>query len=169
MQTAYQNLPMRAKDDPLVPAQQRLGRAIEAAVTGRERAWAEAMNDALGEVERALRQHPALAQNMGGASAQIDRTRPSLARQAQKLNEEQKELLQRVMDLRGKAQAAARIFGSDVNPSQPAGAANGTDSIPDFGTIQHLAEECQAGLQRILDAEAGLVLESVNTDIGAGD
>jgi hypothetical protein len=41
--------------------------------------------------------------------------------------------------------------------------------VPVFGDIRRRGEELAAGLQRSKEAEAGMVLESVNTDLGAGD
>jgi len=99
-----------------------------------------------------------------GPLAEVDETRPTLARQAADLRCDQDELLHEVVALREEAQRAADVFEGPVPATRKAGA-----SIPDFGTIRQDGQQLLARLQQARAAEAGLVLESVNTDLGAGD
>jgi hypothetical protein len=41
--------------------------------------------------------------------------------------------------------------------------------VPDFGALRQQLEEFAAALKHHRDEEAGLVIESVTTDIGVGD
>jgi hypothetical protein len=42
-------------------------------------------------------------------------------------------------------------------------------AVPDFGVFRQRAEQLVEGVQRYIQQEAGLILESVNIDVGAGD
>ena len=62
-------------------------------VPGRERDWAEGVMDALARLETALRQHRAGAKAPDGPLAEVDETRPTLARQADELRKDHDEFL----------------------------------------------------------------------------
>jgi hypothetical protein len=142
-----------------------LDQAVAADVPGRERAWAEAVVDALTHVEKALRQHRSAAKAPDGLLAEVDETRPTLARQANGLRHDHDALLAQVLALRNEAQQAAEAFQPAGSPS----ATTGAGGVADFGAIRRRAEQFLAGLQEAKAAETKLILESVNTDIGVGD
>jgi hypothetical protein len=107
---------------------------------------AVAVRHALAGVEYGLRRRIALAEAPDSPCPEIDCTRATLARQADGLHRRRGDLL---------AQTVA--LGEGV--------ADGAD----LGAVCRAAEELLVGLQEIEMAEADLVLESVNTDLGVGD
>jgi hypothetical protein len=142
-----------------------LGQALAADVPGHEREWAEAVGDALAHVETALLQHRAAAKAPDGLLAEVDETRPTLARQANELRSDHDDLLAQVLALREEVQRAAEAFQPATNPSS----AMNRRGVADFGAIRARAQQLLAGLQENTQAETKLVMESVNTDIGVGD
>ena len=152
------------KDDPLVVSLDALRQALVADVPGREREWAEAVGDALGCIERSLRQQAA-AKVSDGPLAEVDETRPTLARQADAVRSHYDDLLMQLLSLRDEVQRAIVAFTPAAELSTRPSAAG----VADFGAIRRQAEQVLAGLQQNKETEAKLVLESVTTDIGAGD
>ena len=157
--------PRRAKDDPLTLGLEQLGQAVAADVPGREREWTQAVKDAFARVEAALRQHRAAAKTPEGPLAEVDETRPTLARQAEELRNDHDQLLGQVLALREEVQRAGDAFQPAADPS----AKTGARGIADFGAIRRQVEQFLAGLRETKEAETKLILESVNTDIGVGD
>src|SRR5262245_14112204 len=92
--------PPQSIDDALMLSLDRLRQALAADVPGYEREWAEAVGDALAPVETALRQHRAAARSPDGLLAEVDETRPTLARQADELRHDQDDLLTQIVILR---------------------------------------------------------------------
>jgi ABC-type transporter Mla subunit MlaD len=142
-----------------------LRQALAAEVSGRERAWAAAVGDALARVEAALRQLRAAAKDLDGLFAEVDDTWQTLARQADELRSDHDDLLASVVALQKEVRRAAEALPPAANRPAPPGVAGAVD----FGTLRRRAEQLLAGLQENKEAETRLVLESVNTDIGAGD
>jgi hypothetical protein len=165
MMQAIPHSPPRMKDDALALSLDQLRLAIATDVPGRQREWAEAVEDALASVEKALRQHRAAAKAPDGLLAEVDETRPTLARQADGLRSDHDEFLAQVLALRKELQRAAEAFRPANIPSIMTLAGG----VPDFGAIRQQAEQLVAALQENKEAETKLVLESVNTDIGVGD
>ena len=155
----------RTKDDALALSLDPLRQALAAAVPGHEREWAEDVGEALARVEAALRQHRAGAKAPDGLLAEVDETRPTLARQADELRSDHDDFLVQVRALREEVRRAAEAFQPATDPT----AKTGAGGVADFGAIRQQAEQLMAGLQQNRDAETRLVLESVNTDIGVGD
>jgi hypothetical protein len=155
----------RRKDDALGLSLDSLRQALAADVPGREREWAAAVGDALARVEAALRQHRAAAKAPDGVLAEVDQTRPTLARQADELRSDHDDFLTQVLALREEVGHAAEAFQPAASRSGQPGAAG----VVDFGATRQRAEQLLAGLQANQEAEAKLVLESINTDLGAGD
>jgi len=164
---SQQSLPSqpRRKEDALVVSAERLRQALATDVPGHEREWAVTVGEALARVETALRQHRTSAKAPDGPLAEVDETRPTLARQADELCSEHSDLLKQFVALHEEVQRAAEAF----KPAADARAQTGTAGVPDFSAIRQQAEQLLAGLQQNKDAETKLVLESVNTDIGVGD
>jgi len=99
---------------------ERLTQALAADVPGRERAWAEAVIDALTAVEQVMRQQLAAAEALEGPLAQVDQTRPSLVRQSEEVCRNQSDLLGQVIALRQEAQKAVQAFSSTGDPQNSA-------------------------------------------------
>jgi hypothetical protein len=158
---------LRKKGDTLSLALERLSQALSVEVPGRERDWADAVEDELARIEQWLRQQVAATEAPDGPLAEVDQTRPTLVRQSDEVCRNQSDLLDQVIALREEVKQAARTFSS---PGDQANASPARKSaIPDFGTIRRRAEQFIAGLQQNKETESKLILESVNTDIGVGD
>jgi hypothetical protein len=163
-QARSQDRPRRT-DDALALSLDTLRQALAADVPGRERQWADAVGDAAARVEAAPRQHRAAAKAPDGILAEVDETRPTLARRADELRTEHDDFLEQVRALREEVRLAAEAF----RPGAGAAAQPVVAGVVDFGAIRRQAEQFLAGLQGHREAETKLVLESINTDIGAGD
>src|SRR5262245_1548049 len=164
-QTTSPSQSPRRKHDALDLSLDRLRQALAADVHGHEREWSETVGDALAGVETALRQHRAVAKATDGLLAEVDETRPTLARQADKLRSDYDDFLVQVRALRAEVQFAVEAFTTAAAPS----AQTGAGGVVDFGAIRQHADQLLSGLQQNKDAETQLILESVNTDIGVGD
>jgi hypothetical protein len=153
------------KTDALTVTLDRFAAAVATDIPGHEWHWAKAVGGALAHVERALREHQALAKDPDGLLAGVDETRPTLARQADGLRSDHTHLLKQVVALREEVQRAMDAFG----PASALSPKTGVGRSMDFGAIREEAKQLLASLQHTKDAEMQLVFESVNTDIGGGD
>ena len=159
------------KEDILASQTDRLSQALDRVIPGRERRWAESLNEVLACVERALRQHMVTAQDPDGVFAEVDETRPSLARQTCQLRQDHSGLLEQCLALRQEVRRAAGAF-SYVVPifiPTPGSTPRSDENIPDLAAIRRHASQLRDALRQNLQAETQLVLESINTDIGVCD
>jgi hypothetical protein len=165
LQTTSALQPPRKEHDALALSTDRLRQALAADVPGHEREWLETVGVALARVETALRQHRAIAKAPDGLLAQVDETRPTLARQADELRNDHDDFMAQVRVLRAEVQRTVDAFTSAaaVSAKKLAG------GVADFGAIRQHADQLLFDLQQNKDAETQLVLESVNTDLGVGD
>ena len=121
------------------------------------------------------RQHAATLEAPDGRVVDVDSARlpsPTMSRRAAKLHEELDRFLDETRALRTKVRGVAPGQGSADNPSALAGAltvAPEAGAIPDFGVFWTRAQELLNALNRYEEQEANLILDSVTTDIGAGD
>jgi hypothetical protein len=162
----------RANKDTWNESMERLQSALAVPAPGREREWAETVNNAVAVVERALRQHHAIGRDANGLFAEVDETRPTLAREAMEVRQDHDVLLERCLALREEVRRALEAFtvtpnalnqgDADPRPTPVVG-------VPDFGAIRRQAQELLELMLATRQAEAKLVLESVNHDIGVGD
>lgn len=164
--------PRGYKDEALLRSVEELRHVLAGEVSGRQCQWAEEVGQALARVEQGLRQHLTRAQSPDGPLAEIDGTRPSLVRQAGELCQEQGDLLEQCQALQKEVQWAASAFSSSADSFAqtavvPKG--NGAGGVPDFGTLRERLERFADAVQKAKEMEASLVLESVTTDLGAGD
>lgn len=151
-----------ASEDTLVRSLDHLHQALAADSAGCEREWAQAVGDALAGLEAALRQHRKAARRPDGPLAEVDQTRPTLARQADELRSDHDEFLRQLIALRELVRQAAQASPADSSRRSGGGRV-------EVSAIREQAEQILAGLQKNWHEETNLVLESVNTDIGAGD
>lgn len=149
------------QEDSLALSANTLREAIDAEAPGHERQWAEAIDRALAEVEMAIRKHLIPSKD---PTAEVDQTRPSLARQADELRSEHGDLLAAVHHLREQVQRVVQAFqpAPDVNTRNAPG-------IVDLGALRREAEQLLTRLHEHREAEINLIQESVVTDIGVGD
>ncbi len=138
---------------------------IAADVAGREQSWGEAVRTSLDGLEWALRQERPGFSSPEESLTEMDKTRPSLVRQAEHLRVEHSEVLGKLHALRDEVERARQVF----DPAMKFNSAVRADTAIDFGSIRQRAEQLLAEIQHLRETEADLLLESVNTDIGAGD
>src|SRR5262249_29226679 len=132
----------RPRDAAMETALECLRQSASAEVPGHELQWAENVGVAVTVVEKALRQHMALAETPEGFLAQVDGTRPTLARQAGELCREHGDLLRQVLALKEEVDHAAEAFRPATEVANKIEAA----SVPDFGALRQQAEELLAAL-----------------------
>lgn len=149
-------------DDALQRSLDGLDQALAAEVPGHERDWALMVGQSLAKVEYALREHREEAPNE--LLAEVDGTRPSLARKADAVCRDHGAFLEQIRVLRDEVAHAAEAF----RPGQAWGAP-GEGGVVDFSDIRQRAEQFLAGLRHNKEDETQLVLESINGDIGVGD
>lgn len=149
--------------DALALSLDQLQQTLTADDTGRERQWAEAVGYALARLEAALRKHRAAAGRRDGPLAEVDQTRPTLARQVDNLRSDYDDFLRQLLDLREQIQRSAEALAPSNGFTVRVG------EVMDVSAIRGQTEQICAGLQKDWQAETKLVLESVNTDLGAGD
>jgi hypothetical protein len=157
--------------DPLSASVHELQQVLAQGYPGRERDWAERVSVALGAVETALRQHAGLSETPDGIFAAVDLRRPTLLRQMNDLRLSLTDLLGEVGALRERVRQAGRAFTTSdphgVLDSLPAPVARA--AVPHFGELRAEVEDFLGRLRQQHQEETRLVLESVTTDIGAGD
>lgn len=161
---------IQTQTDVLLLPRDELALALSAEVVGRELDWAESFSSALATLEDGLRQHIALAESVDGIFAKVELTRPTVLRQINQLRREHLHLLDEVRELQRLVTTATRAF----QPRRALGlldlpVAETRGTVPDFGALRDRAEHLIALLERHEEAEHLIVMESVTTDIGAGD
>jgi hypothetical protein len=157
--------PPQGQEDPLARAADRLREMLAAEIPGHERRWAQCVERALVLVEAAMRQHLAALQEPDGFLAEVDVTRPTLARQADQLLSGDEDLIAQLIALRDQARRAAQAF----QPTLRSAAASAGQGIADLSAIRARGEQLLDSVEKHVAAETKLVQESVLTEIGVGD
>jgi hypothetical protein len=162
---------MTAKVDILSQALEHLEQALHADVAGKERDWAEGVAGGLTHVVHALRKHATETENPSGLYAEVDLTRPTLARQVGELRREHGDFLHKALDLHNNVQKLRQAFTAATRPVPMADPlpAPPVTTTADFSAIRNLGDQLLASLSHHQQLETDLVLESVTTDLGAGD
>jgi len=158
--------------DPLSMPVSQLQEALAEEFPGREREWTGKVDRALGDVENGLRQHAGLAETPNGLFAGVDMRRPTYLRRLSGLRLELSDFSREVRDLRERVRQAGQAFrpahelldGLDGMP--PPAARRG---VPHFGELRDEVADFLGRLHQHCEEETRIVLESVTTDIGAGD
>jgi len=159
------------RNDPLSAPVCELQQVLAQGFPGRERDWAERVAAGLSVVEAALRQHAGLAEAPDGLFAGVDLQRPTFVRQMNGLRLELNDLLRQVRDLRERVRQARQAFST----SEPHGYPDrlpvpvARTAVPHFGELRAEVEDLLCRVHQHREEETRLVLESVTTDIGAGD
>jgi hypothetical protein len=164
---------MTVTDDRLLESCETLQKSLGQDIAGNEREWAVRVSGALRQVEESLRQHIRDAEAPGGLFAtEVDLTRPSLVRQVGRLRRDHGEFLERATALRKEVEAAYQAFEHPVALARPASELPEpapAGGIADFGALRQSAESFLADLLQHREREANIAIESVTTDLGAGD
>lgn len=137
----------RAEQDAISLAIRRVESVVAALVPGQEHAGRQPVAADLAAVSEALVRHVAAAEGAEGLFSVVDRTRPTLLRRLDHLRDEHFGLLQQTEQLRRQLQAKPQ----------------------DDSALRQRAAALLTALQSHQQAEAELLLESVDTDLGAGD
>jgi two-component system cell cycle response regulator DivK len=158
---------LRPNDDAIVQAMERLRQALAAKVPGREWQWSQQLRGALADLHDALNRQAATMAS--GLLADGDLCRPTLTRQAAELRQEHHRLREQTENLLAQVLSAAQAFQGghgrlpdDLNGSIRTGPV-------DFSAIRRAGERLVNALNRHLEAQTKLLLDSLNTDIGVGD
>jgi hypothetical protein len=162
----------KTPDELLSTPLENLDGALAADPAGREGIWAESLGGALAAVAEALRRHAAAAEAPGGPLAQVDLTRPTLVRQVSRLRQEHLDLPGQAEALAAEARLAATSFGvpaDTVTSSHELPPPTGGGAPADVNELRARVRDYLAALRRHADEESGLLIESVTTDLGAGD
>jgi len=161
----------RVTDDALLYAIERLESALSAAPVGYERTWAEKVSGALEDVEQVLREYTVESGASDGPFSEVDLTRPSLVRRVSALRRDLALQVGKAHALHTELDHAAEAFTARPDKAEAAGVPEPARqaSVPDFGSLRQRLEQLLAALLRLREGEAELVLESVTTDLGAGD
>lgn len=166
---------MPGRNETLKAAAERLEKVLDENKFGPDQGWTDRVDRALADIEQAVQVHASALQPADGRIVKVDRPRlpsPGVDRRAAALRQELDELLRETTELRAKVKGVAAAFGVNVNPSGLAGAlpvAPEAGALPDFGVFRQRVKHLADGLERYEEEEAHLILDSVNTDIGAGD
>jgi hypothetical protein len=169
MQTSSTS-PVAHIEDALDTSVDDLSEALASSAPGNEREWTKRVAEALAQVEHHLRRHAAETRSPDGPLAEVDLTRPTLARQAAGLRRDYDELLKQCLALQEGVRRAAAAFAPTEALQSPKRPPTSKDSpIPDFGALRDQAAPLLEELRRKKEAEIDLVQESVTTDIGVGD
>jgi hypothetical protein len=145
---------MPKKSDDLVAAMNRLEQVLGDESSRRDEEWLGCADEALRTVEESVRLHLPTLRPADGKLIEVDRPRlpsPMVSRRADELYGELHGFLNETQALR------TMLHGSDGS------------SAPNFGAFRQRARQLVEALQQYEEEEANLILESVNTDIGAGD
>jgi PAS domain S-box-containing protein len=140
------NVPTR---DILLMLAKRLEQALAADSNGREHGWTERVSLVLERVAQMLEQHLAEVAAPDGPFAQADRTKPSVNRHIERLRRQYAEFLEQ-----------ARALREDVERASAG---------QNLSSIRERLRAFVAELEHYRKEEINLVMDSVTTDIGAGD
>jgi hypothetical protein len=163
---------MAATNVPLVQAMQGLKQALGSNGVG-AKDWAERVDQALGAVEEAVRQHRDTLEDEEGRVVDVNTSlnpSPVVKRRADGLRAELDGFLQEAQALRAKVRgvhSSAQADPKTLAGTLPVAPAAGDQ--PDFGAFWQRAHDLLRGLGHYEEEEADLIQYSVTLDLGAGD
>lgn len=148
-------------DERLRQSMTSLERALRAKAAGREYQWSAFVADALDQVRAAMQSR----RGVQASADVVDKTRPTLARQAEGLQRDIADCLERTTSMHQELQRVSRRFA----PRARGQVRGDGETVSDFTDIRRRAADLIDALKHIREAEVNLVLDSINTDIGVGD
>jgi hypothetical protein len=155
--------------DPLLASTDNFEHALSAKHPGREREWAQEVNQALLSIDKGLHIHLEETEDptqlIPMAEFGEKEPSPTQERRVEELRKEVIDCLERVHSLQRDLQNVLDVFKPDNG--SPAG--SGGSTIPDFGQIRGRGEQLIVAVAEYMLDETNVVLDAVTTDIGVGD
>ncbi len=160
------------KDDVLLDCLEQLEKAVTVDPAGQEGDWTKHVWSGLARLGRLLQQHNAIATSEDGPGAATELACATLVRRWSDLQGQYRNLLERLAALKWEAYQTMQAFPhhsasfgynitlSDDAPARPPA---------NLAVLRCRGQELVTALRRHREAEAALLLESVNVDIGGGD
>jgi hypothetical protein len=151
---------------------EKLRQSLAEEVPGRERAWTETVHSALLGVKRALEEHKAAVETPEGllTADPVPATLPKVSRCVNNLCQEHIDMNNQITALEEELHKALEAFKPPSDAlTAPEPAIPVPKAVVDFGLIREAGERLLDALDKHLEAEGLLVLDTVNTDIGVGD
>jgi hypothetical protein len=142
-------------------------------IAGRERDWSVSVAQVLQDLENELHRRRLRNQGREGFFPALDATRPTLFRQWSELCQEARKLAAEVQGLRLEIEQGGDVFQStkerlEAAATPPASMPVG-GAVPVFSELRRKIESLFTRLDKNLETEHAVLLESVTTDIGVGD
>src|SRR5437016_4316887 len=125
--------------DQLTQPLEHLRQLLAEPFTGRERAWAEELCQALGRLACAWRGHVADTEGRGGLAATVDLTRPSLFRELADVRREHADFSKQTQDFANRVQQTASAFdqtSGDARTTQRLPAPTPAAGLVDLGSLR---------------------------------
>ncbi len=166
---------MAATKDALLTAVDALEQALDASGAGQGQEWARRVDQALAAVEKAVRQRGTALRANDGMPVPVDRPclpSPAVDRRTADLQQTLADCRREAEALRGKLPGAAEGLDVPVQPDGLAGAlpvAPEAGAVADLGVFEQRARKLLEELRHYRDEEVDVILEWVNTDVGAPD
>jgi hypothetical protein len=165
---------MPRKAENLLAAIQGLEHVVDGN-TGQGQEQGATLDPALATLEKAVRQHADALRLPDGLIGPMDRPRipsPGLDRRTQELREELTHILADIQGLRTRASVQGQVPAVSGGPGNLAGAlpvAPEAGAVADHAVLIQRARQLSQALEEFENKEADVILEAVNTDVGAGD
>jgi hypothetical protein len=131
---------------------ERLRQVLAADASGREQKWAHTVDRALARVEEMLQHDTVFALAPGGTLDQVEGDQPRLSRQTTTLSRDYGDLLENSAALREEVRCAS-----------------GNVPAATITVLRSRGEQFLDDLHKTTEAQNLLLMDSLNTDIGAGD
>jgi predicted nuclease with TOPRIM domain len=118
--------------------------------------WIVHVKTGLDHLEEAWRGHKKDVQDVEGVFAEVDKQRPTLAKQADEIRSDQADLSDELRGLRSELRLAEKADSADQQAAEVA-------------AFRLHAQQILDTLRQTKEAESNLLLESANREMGAGD
>jgi hypothetical protein len=156
---------MATKQYQLAASVDQLEEALASPAAGDEKRWSTLVDRALAEVQEAAHQHAAELTTPGTLLVEVDRPllpSPGVDRRAGALHDELEGFVQEVRALRQGLRGLMPICRNSTEVQE-------VGPTVDLGAVCRRARTLVRTLEHFEEEEAALILDSVNTDVGAGD
>ncbi len=166
---------MAGKRDRFVTSISRLEQVVDQPAAGQEDAWLRQVDQVLTEVEESARQHAASLEGPDKPLVDVERPllpSPGVARRSGELREELLGFVQETCALRTKLRAMASPGSAPASVENLAGGLSVAPELSravDFAVFRGRARRLCQALEQYEEEEAALILDALNTEVGAGD